>query len=118
MAAAAPNAPPAILPRILDSNMRFQPSELNNPAFLLIKFSAFKLIASCAPSVKPSSAIDSGIAAVILRSKLGSMPDFSNTFSTKPILAGLVNLFMIAAGNAESNAELTELNNKAALGSN
>ena len=46
IAAAAPNAPPAIPPRILDSSMRFQPSELNNPAFLLIKFSAFKLMAS------------------------------------------------------------------------
>ena len=70
--------------------------------------SAAILIASCAPSVKPSVPTPIPMLRREDLMMLGSAPDLSSTFSITFCLTGPVNLFNKYAGNAESSAADTE----------
>ena len=75
------------------------------------------LIASCAPSVKPSLAALPGTCAITLRSNPGSIPERSRIFSTTPTLTGADIDLSRDAGSTESKPALTDPNNAATPGS-
>ena len=73
-------------------------------------------MASCIPSVMPSSPAAEIILDATERSNPLSIPDFSNTFSTMPIFIGPVRFFIRCAGSTESNAAAPAPNKAAAPG--
>ena len=92
--ATAPGKPkprPEIEPRIPDSIIRFQSSDVNLSLLFAIYFSAAILIDSWAPSVRPSSPAASGNIEIAFLARPGCIPDFSNSLSTNKALEGPVN---------------------------
>ena len=105
---APPKALPATAPRTLASISLSNSLLPNTSGFSSINRSAVMLIASWAPSVKPSVPTPLNIPAVVLRKTPLSIPERSRSFSTTPIRVGPVNWRANVAGNIESRAADTE----------
>ena len=97
--------------------MRFHSSLPQTSSLSCTNFSVAILIASCAPSVKPSPGTPLITPAVTDLASPASIPERSSIFSTMPWRAGPVMLRNNCAGSTESRPALTVDASNAAPGS-